>query len=102
MCVATKLVEFSFNHVMYKQTNGVAMGSPLGLIGPALANSFGGYNENKLFTSVEKPLLYTRYVDDTFAIFRSEAKATEAQKCRTQTSVAMNGNIFNSMHKSLY
>ena len=48
------------------------MGSPLG---PALANIFVGYNENKLFTSMEKPFLYTRYVDDTFAIFRSEAEA---------------------------
>ena len=47
------------------------MDSPLG---PALANIFVGYFENKLFTSIEKPLLYTCYVDDTFAIFRSEAE----------------------------
>ena len=32
---ATSSVEFSFNNIMYKQTDGVAMGSPLG---PALAN----------------------------------------------------------------
>ena len=32
---ATSSVEFSFNNTMYKQTDGVAMGSPLG---PALAN----------------------------------------------------------------
>ena len=32
---ATSGVEFSFNDIMYKQTDGVAMGSPLG---PALAN----------------------------------------------------------------
>ena len=72
MNVATKSVEFSFDNVMYKQTGGVAMGIPCG---PALANIFVGYYENKLFTSVEKSLFYTRYVDDTIAIFRSDTKA---------------------------
>ena len=42
MNVATKSVEFSFNNVMYKQTGGEAMGSPLG---PALANNFVGYTK---------------------------------------------------------
>ena len=70
--VATKSVKFSFNNVMHKQTDGMAMGSPLG---PALAYIFVGYYKNKLFTSVEKLLLYTRYVDDTSAIFISEAEA---------------------------
>ena len=57
---------------MYKQTDRVAMGSPLS---PAQAYIFVGYYENMLFMSVVKPLLYTRYVDDTLAIFRSEAEA---------------------------
>ena len=72
MNVMTKSVEFSFDNVMYKQTDGVAMGS---LLGPALANIFAGYYENKLFASVTKLLLCTCYIDDTFAIFRSGAKA---------------------------
>ena len=44
---ATSSVEFSFNNTMYKQTDGVAMGSPLG---PALANIFVGYYEEKVFS----------------------------------------------------
>ena len=54
---------------MYKQTDGVAMGSPLG---PVLANTFVGYHEFKLFSCVQKPTIYFRYVGDTFAIFKQE------------------------------
>ena len=49
------------------------MGSPLG---PVLANIFVGIQEEHLFSMVSKPLLYYRYVDDTFAIFDSQADAT--------------------------
>ena len=65
---ATRSVEFSFNDIMYKQVDGVAMGSPLG---PILANIFVGYYERTLFNQVTPPLCYYRYVDDTFAIFPS-------------------------------
>ena len=71
---ATSSVEFSFNSTMYKQTDGVAIGSPLG---PALANIFVGYYEEKLFSQTQKPPTYFRYVDDTFAIFDHEGKADE-------------------------
>ena len=43
----TSSVEFSFNDTIYKQTDGVAMGSPLN---PALANIFVGYYEQKFFS----------------------------------------------------
>ena len=67
--VATTSVEFSFNDEMYKQTDGVAMGSPLG---PILANIFVGFQESKLFSKVKPPTMYCRYVDDCFAIFDNQ------------------------------
>ena len=69
MHLATSSVEFSFNNNMHRQIDGVAMGSPLG---PALANIFVGYQEVKLFSNINKPLAYFRYVDDTFAAFNNE------------------------------
>ena len=67
---ATSSVEFSFNDTMYKQTDGVAIGSPLG---PELASTFVGYHESKLFSCVKKNTIYFRYVHDTFAIFKQES-----------------------------
>ena len=69
---ATSGVEFSFNDIMYKQTDGVAMGSSLG---PALANIFVGFYKEKLFSQKSKPSTYFRYVDDTFAMFRNEEES---------------------------
>ena len=71
---ATSSVGFSFNNTMYKQIEGVAMGSPLG---PVLANIFVGYYEEKLFSQTQKPPIYFKYVDDTFVIFNHEAEADE-------------------------
>ena len=51
-----------FDQEFYKQCDGVAMGSPLG---PTLANVFLCYHEFK-------PVIYRRYVNDTFLLFRSK------------------------------
>ena len=59
---------------MYKQVDGVAMGSAFG---PALASIFVGCYENKLFQTINKPFFYTRSVDDTFSIFKTEADADQ-------------------------
>ena len=66
---ATTQVEFSFGEVMYRQVDGVAMGSPLG---PVLANIFMGYCESKV-PEDSWPWFYNRFVDDTFSLFESES-----------------------------
>ena len=86
MNTAIKSVEFSFYNNMYKQMDGVAIGSPLSV---AQANIFVGYHENKLFESTTKPFLYHRYVDDTFAIFGPEDECTSFL------------DVLNSMHSAL-
>ena len=62
---------FTFDGTIYRQVDGVAMGSPLG---PTLANAFMCHMERKWLSNCPidfKPLFYRRYVDDTFLIFKS-------------------------------
>ena len=48
------------------------MGSPLG---PILANIFVGSMEDKLFSTVSRPIMYRRYVDDIFVVCNSEQES---------------------------
>ena len=66
MKTATTSVEFSFNNIMYRQIDGVAMGSPLG---PAVANVFIGYCESKLFNVISKPTVYFVMLMTPFLFF---------------------------------
>ena len=62
---------FIFDSKVFKQKDGVAMGNPLG---PTLANAFLAHYEKKWLNdcpSHYKPIMYKRYVDDTFLIFKS-------------------------------
>ena len=59
---ATSNQLFQFNGELYEQTDGVAMGSPLG---PLLANVFMCHIENQLEQNNMIPSFYRRYVDDT-------------------------------------
>ena len=53
---------------LYKQVDGVTMGS---LLGVTIANLFLGHLEEKVFADKPfcLPKLYLRYIDDMFAIF---------------------------------
>ena len=69
---ATKNQLFQFNGNLYEQTDGVAMGSPLG---PLLANVFMCSIEDKLDQDGKLPSYYRRYVDDTLTIMPNVASA---------------------------
>ncbi len=69
--LSVKNCHFLFNGVLYKQVDGVAMGSPLG---PLFANIFLSFHEKSWLAdcpSIFKPIFYRRYVDDCFLIFTS-------------------------------
>ena len=62
---------FQYNNKLYSQIDGVSMGNPLA---PTIANFFMGTLEATLFNKddVNNPVLYIRYVDDIFCIFRKD------------------------------
>ena len=66
-----------FDQEFCKQHNSVAMGSPLG---PKLANAFLPYHEKNWpqnSPSQFKPVIYSRYIDGTFLLFRSKYHITK-------------------------
>ena len=71
-----KLAMFLYNDELFKQIDGVAMGSPLV---PTLANFFFANLENKLFNKTNgfSPKIYSRYVNDIFAIFHNNLLITK-------------------------
>ena len=73
---AVKENHFVFNGQLFDQIDGVAMGSPLG---PSLANIFMSHLEKRYSVNCPsefKPVLYRRYVDDTYCLFRDRDHIT--------------------------
>ena len=58
--------EFLYKDKLFRQVDGVAMGSPLG---PTLANLFLAHFEKEWLKSTFAPVQYLRYVDDVFCVF---------------------------------
>ena len=61
---------------LFRQVDGVAMGSPLGVL---FANIYMATVEERVFNEHEKPRLYCRYIDDIFITTR---RAEEAETYR--------------------
>ena len=98
---ATSESSFIFDFLLYKQIDGVAMGSPLG---PTLANAFLCHYEKEWLDNCPshfKPIVYRRYVDDIFVLFSSKEYlqsfvdyTKKQQRCITFTSETKQKNTF--------
>ena len=67
----------------YRQIDGVAMGSPLGVL---LANFFMGSIEAEVFTQHQKPDIYCRYIDDIFIKTKDRHEAERLRLLLQETS----------------
>ena len=62
---------------LYKQVDGVAMGSPLGVL---FANAYMCSVEDQVLQEIgSKPYIHKRYIDDIFLQIESETQLTEAR-----------------------
>jgi len=78
---------FSFDNSLYRQIDGMSMGSPLG---PLFANIFLSHYESEWLQNCPiKPFLYRRYVDDTLWLLPADS----------DLSVLM--NFMNSRHANM-
>ena len=80
--------ESPFKHIdgtIYKQKDGVAMGSPLGCI---FANYYmTNIEENVLASATNEPTLYARYVPDIILVVNSEDRITDLFRKMKNVSV---------------
>lgn len=66
---------FIFNGKLFQQLDGLGMGLPLG---PTFANIFMCFHERSWIDDCPlqfRPVMYKRYVDDTFVLFREQSHA---------------------------
>ena len=75
LMICTTNVQFSFDNTLWRQVDGVAMGSPLGCL---FANVFMGHLEKKIRGPIQSHcLLYRRYVDDSFVLIKDKKSALD-------------------------
>ena len=81
LLLCTKNVQFTFNGQIFRQVDGVAMGSPLG---PILADIFLSSLENKLDGVIQDTYLYVRYMMTPFFFVGIRIKQNNCYKCLIQ------------------
>ena len=69
---------------LYRQTDGVAMGSPLGVL---FANMYMASVEEKTFERHTKPTIYSRYIDDIFVTIKDNNHLQQLKEAFQQNSV---------------
>ena len=69
---------------LWKQIDGVAMGSPLGVL---FANTYMGFVEQRVFQRIPQPATYRRYIDDTFVITTTREAMDELRRTFEENSV---------------
>ena len=77
LCKFATSGNFLFDDRMFRQTDGVSMGSPLA---PTLANLFLSELERNWFKESCSPVLYYRYVDDCICLFDNLDKVSRFQE----------------------
>ncbi|XP_064116688.1 uncharacterized protein LOC135222531 [Macrobrachium nipponense] len=83
--ICTKKAPFSTHKgQMFRQKDGVPMGSPLGVL---FANFYMGTVEERVFSNIKKPRKYVRYIDDIFVQAENEEEVEAVrrmfQQCRS-------------------
>ena len=69
---------------LWKQIDGVAMGSPLGVL---FANTYMGFVEQRVFQRIPQPSIYMRYIDDTFVVTTTKEALDELRRTFEEHSV---------------
>ncbi|XP_076039436.1 uncharacterized protein LOC143024510 [Oratosquilla oratoria] len=77
---------------MFRQIDGVAMGSPLGVL---FANFFMGRIEREVFSIQQKPRIYARYIDDIFVLAKDDDELRHLHHCLQEAS-GLNLSVENS------
>ncbi|XP_064098673.1 uncharacterized protein LOC135209835 [Macrobrachium nipponense] len=82
--ICTKNAPFSTHHgQMFRQKDVMAMGSPLGVL---FANSYMGTMEERVFTRMQQPHRYGRYIDDIFVQVDGEDEVEALRQAFQQCS----------------